>query len=78
MVEAVAKSLESFGPIAFGVLALLTVWRFIVAPELARSRGDAKAILLAAQILERVTNKLERMAAGEKGALDVGGNDQRD
>ncbi len=40
---------ERYGPVAFGVVALLAIWRLIVGPELTASRAAMVTLATAAQ-----------------------------
>jgi type II secretory pathway component PulM len=56
----------SFGPVGFGVVLLLVVWRFIVAPEMERSRKQSETtlpILLAISESARACTENARLAA---------------
>ena len=53
------QALHEDGPIAFGVLALLVLWRAIVQPTLAVNRIDREAITAAAKSVESAAKTIE-------------------
>lgn len=62
---------QSFGPIAFGVLALLVIWRAIVKPELDRGRVEvstmAKTMTATTAAMDALVTRLERLAERMEG-----------
>jgi len=71
---------DRYGPYAFGVMALLLIWFVIVRPELARSKTDyeefnrgaqvlrdtSQTMRITADVMERTSIRLERMAEQER------------
>lgn len=54
----IVDTLRSYGPFAFGMVALLTLWFSIVRPELEASRAVAQQSAQAAEALAGVTREL--------------------
>jgi len=52
---------RQYGPIAFGLIAVLLLWSLIVGPELASSRASATTIREAAVLLDKISERLERI-----------------
>lgn len=56
---------RQYGPIAFGLVALLLLWGFIVQPELKSARDTAGSTAVtfreAAVLLEKTSERLERI-----------------
>ncbi len=52
---------RQYGPIAFGLVALLLLWSLIVGPELKSSRDSAATLRETAVLLDKVSERLERI-----------------
>lgn len=59
LMEWLARTIVTdYGPIAFGVVSLLLIWRQIVAPELERSRADWRLVGQAVKALAAIASQL--------------------
>lgn len=54
---------RQYGPIAFGLAALLLLWFAIIAPERSQSRETASTFREAAVLLNEATKRIERIEA---------------
>jgi hypothetical protein len=57
--EAYKSMMAVYGPYAFGFAMMLTVWHFIVSPELSRRTVDHEANVKVMRALEDVTRSTE-------------------
>jgi hypothetical protein len=63
-----ARIIDAFGPIAFGLVSLLVLWRYIVAPELARSRSVAELLGRTVADIGRAVESAKEAAASAREA----------
>lgn len=61
MNDATAAIIQSFGPIAFGVVALLVIWKWIVKPELDAARTNTAAVANLIASLTALTGEVRQI-----------------
>lgn len=55
--------IQQYGPIAFGVVALLVIWKTIVAPQLKQNKIESDTILATARINHDTARMLDSLAS---------------
>lgn len=61
---------QNYGPIAFGLIALLILWKAIVAPQMASSRLDLDALTKIAELNRETSRVMAETVAELKNLMD--------
>lgn len=67
----IKQIVDAYGPYAFGIIAVVTLWLLIVRPELKANRASTKELLTAMQLGKDTANILKQTAGLVSGIVET-------